>query len=67
MLDDAHYNKIKILHQLSKTCWFIKECAKQNAKEAGHMECLKEYEELEKTLNAQIDTLHKSLCKFCTK
>lgn len=67
MLNNAHYNKIKILHLLSKAMWFIDKCAKTEAEEAGHTECLKEYEELEKILNKQIDILHKSLCKKCTK
>jgi len=67
MLDNAHYNKIKILHLLSKTAWFIEKCAKIDAKEAGHTECLKEYEELQKILDKQIEILHKSLCKACPK
>ena len=67
MLDNAHYNKVKILHELSKTAWFIKECAKRDAKEAGHTECLKQYEALEKDLGAHIDKLHESLCKLCMK
>ncbi|TET06151.1 hypothetical protein E3J79_03015 [Candidatus Dependentiae bacterium] len=65
MLDNTHYNKMKILHRLSKTAWFIKKCAKKDAKEAGHMECLKQYEELEKDLSNHIDKLYDSLCKSC--
>jgi len=67
MLDNTLYNKMKILHQLSKTMWFLQKCAKVDAKEAGHMECLQQYQELEKDLNKHIDTLYKTLCKACTK
>ena len=67
MLSNEHYNKIKVLHQLSKTLWFLQKCAKVDAKEAGHTECFKEYDELEKDLNKHIDILYGTLCKFCTK
>ncbi len=67
MLNNTQYNKIKILHLLSKTSWFIQECAKKDAKTAGHDLCLKEYEDLQKILNNQIDILHRSLCNSCPK
>lgn len=62
MLDNATYNKIKMLCSLSKLCWFIDKHALKDAQEAGDQECIKELQALRRDLEKHIESLQKSVC-----
>mgnify|MGYP000465742675 CR=1 FL=1 len=59
MLDNAKYNKVKILHDLSGLCWFIEKHALADAQKSNDTECISLLENLKKELEKQIDLFQK--------
>ena len=57
MLDNCNYDKIKLLHHLSKIVWYIDKHAKSNSKESGHELCYHMYDDLKKDLEKHIEKL----------
>ena len=63
MISNGKYDKIKVLYELSRTLWFIKEHAIKEAAREGHEHCLVFYKELEKDLEKNIAKLQQMLLK----
>ena len=61
MLDHCMYDKVKLLHELSKIVWFIEKHAKQNAKNANDMKCHDTFEKLAQDLEKYINQLQAML------
>ncbi|MBM3200382.1 hypothetical protein FJZ53_05570 [Candidatus Woesearchaeota archaeon] len=57
MLRDCNYNKVKLLHDLSKITSYIRRHAKKDAEQEGHVLCTSMYEELEADLEKHIEKL----------
>lgn len=62
-MDNAKYNKIKVLSNLSELCWFIDKHALADAKKAGDSECVAMLEALKKDIDRHIAALEKNTCK----
>lgn len=62
MLDNATYNKVKMLCSLSKLCWFIDKHALKDAEEAGDKENVEALKALRRDLEKHIESLQKSMC-----
>jgi hypothetical protein len=68
MLKDCNYNKIRLLHDLSRINNFIKKHAKEDAEKAkGHEGCRKVYAELEKDLEKHINKLSRRMMGMAKK
>ena len=61
MLKDCNYNKVRLLHDLSRIVWYLKKHAKEDAKTEGHELCYAMYEELEKDLEKHMDKLKQAI------
>ena len=61
MLDHCTYDKVKLLHDLSKTVWFIEKHAKQNAKNANDVKCHDLFEKLAQDIEKYIDSIQEML------
>lgn len=61
-LDNATYNKIKLLHELSCIAWFIEKHALADAQATGDKECQELLGSLGKDLQTYIEKLQKSIC-----
>jgi len=61
MLEDCNYNKVRLLHDLSRLTQFLKKHAKKDAKKGKHGECHKLYLDLEKDLEKHIGELSKAI------
>lgn len=61
MLDHCTYDKVKLLHEISKIVWFIEKHAKQDAKNANDMECHDLFEKLAQDLEKYITQLQAML------
>jgi len=59
MLDNCAYNRIKLLHDLSKISWFIEKCCDQDSAACAHDDCKQTIARAQKDLDALIDFLHK--------
>jgi len=57
MLSQCNYNKVRLLHDLSRIVWFLKKHAKEDAKSEGHEDCMKMCEELEADLEKHINKI----------
>ncbi len=63
MLQDAIYDKVKLLHGLSCLSWFVEKHARDNAKKAGDSELSALLESLQADLDKSIDKLQANVCK----
>jgi mevalonate pyrophosphate decarboxylase len=61
MLDNCNYNKIRLLHDLSKIVWYLEKHAKQDAEESGHKLCSAVYDELQKDLEKHAEKLRQAI------
>ncbi|MGB8366993.1 MAG: hypothetical protein WCD44_01410 [Candidatus Babeliales bacterium] len=61
MLDNCFYDKVKLLHNLSCTSWFIDKHAKEDAKKAGDDKLIALLEKLEQDLHKYVDSLKKMI------
>jgi hypothetical protein len=60
-LENHLYDKVKILHELSRILWFIKKYAVESAK--NDKECLQLLKQIETDLSRHIDMLKQMTCK----
>lgn len=67
MMDNASYNKIKLLHQVSELIWFIEKHALEDAKKAGDTSCIETLKQVHANLEKQLTALEGTLecCKEC--
>ena len=61
MLSHCNYNKVRLLHDLSRIVWFLKKHAKEDAQKEGHQDCIKMCEDLEADLEKHIDKIRDSI------
>ena len=61
-LDNATYNKIKMLCKLSELCWFIEKYGLEDAKKAGDKVCIEDMQAISRDLEKHIERLQKSMC-----
>lgn len=61
MLSDCNYNKVRLLHDLSRIVWYLKKHAKEDAKKHGHPLCHAMCEDMEKDLEKHIDKLRAAI------
>ena len=57
MLNDCNYDKVKLIHHMSKLITFIDRYAIKDADREGHPLCSKEYEELKNDLEKHVGKL----------
>jgi hypothetical protein len=62
ILDNASYNKIKLLHELSEIVWFLEKHALRDAEEAGDRENFDELVSLQRELERHIERLRNAMC-----
>jgi hypothetical protein len=62
MLNNCSYNKIKLIHDLSKVTWFMKHFCERDAKGCSK-ECTLLLSKIQKDLEKSIEILHRSLKK----
>ncbi len=67
MLEDCNYNKVRLLHDLSRIVWYLKKHAKKDAKKAGHRECHNLCVELEKDLERHIKKINETIVGLSKK
>lgn len=67
MLENCNYNKVRLLHDLSRIIWYLKKHAKADAKKAGHEECHKICIELEKDLEKHVKTISQRIAGLSGK
>lgn len=65
MLDDCNYNKVRLLHDLSRMAHFVRQHAQNDAKRMKHSACDKMYDQLYKDLEKHIGTLRKGIEGLC--
>ncbi len=63
MLQDIGYDKVRILHDLSKLCWFLKKHAMQNAERAGDAAEVERIKQLEQDLQRHIAVFKEQMCR----
>lgn len=63
MLDHCHYDKAKLLHELSCLMWFIERHAKTDAKQVDDKQFANLLEALSKELDKYITKIHENMCK----
>lgn len=61
MLDDCNYNKLRLVHDLSRIIWYLDKHAIDDAEKAGHLECLTLYKNLHKDLELHMQKLIKGI------
>ncbi len=61
MFKDSTYDKIKILHELSKMAWFIKQHCKSDETQSEKASCYEVYEDLQVDLEKYIKLLKEAL------
>lgn len=61
MLNDCNYNKVRLLHDLSRIVWYLKKHAKEDAKKHEHPLCHAMCEEIEQDLEKHIDKLRAAI------
>ncbi|MBW2980662.1 hypothetical protein KY360_04560 [Candidatus Woesearchaeota archaeon] len=61
MIDDCNYNKIRLLHDLSRIVWYLERHAKKDAKKSGHVLCHKLCGEIQKDLEKHMEKLRQAI------
>ena len=61
MLNDCAYNKIKLMHDLSRISWFIEKHCKNDASACEQSGCSDLYKSVQKALDDQIEMLKKTM------
>ncbi|MBA2306687.1 hypothetical protein H0W26_00975 [Candidatus Dependentiae bacterium] len=62
MLDNATYNKVKLLYKLSNLCWFLEKHAIADAAAGGDAESADALMTLKRDLQKHIERIQKGLC-----
>ena len=61
MLNDCNYNKVRLLHDLSRIVWYLEKHAKQDAQEEGHELCHAMCAEIQADLEKHIEKLKQAV------
>jgi hypothetical protein len=61
VLRNCNYDKIRLLHDLSRIAWYIDKHAKKDADEENHPMCKELYQELHKDLEKHIEKLKQAV------
>jgi len=61
MLSDCNYNKVRLLHDLSRIVWYLEKHAKEDANKAGHELCKAMCDELMEDLEKHIEKLRQAI------
>lgn len=61
MLSNCNYDKIRLLHDLSRIKWFLDNHAKKDAEEEGHELCIQMYGEIEGDIDKSIAKLKEAI------
>ena len=67
MLSNCDYNKVKLLHELSRISGFLKRHAQKDARSAKHKECAKFCAALQKDVEKHIGQIQKHVHKLGKK
>jgi len=62
-MDNCTYNKIKLMHELSKLNGFIQHHCIKDAKTSKHTKCAKIIKHLQKDINIHLKQLHQELSR----
>ena len=62
-MDNCTYNKIKLMHELSRIAGFLERHGKKDAKSAKHTKCIEIMNNLHKDLLSYIDQLSAGISK----
>jgi hypothetical protein len=62
MLDNATYNKVKLLHNLSAIYWFLEKHALIDAQNAGDKESVEAFKALQRDIEKHIEKMQKAMC-----
>ena len=62
MLENNHYDNVKLLYELSKLCWFIEKHAKPGAQQAGDTAGVERLKQLQEDLHTYIAEFKKAVC-----
>lgn len=62
-LENCNYDKIKILHHMSKMLWFIEKHALEDAKKMSDEKCYAAFEEIKKDLEKHVEKLKHLVAK----
>lgn len=62
MLDNASYNKVKLIHEISRIIWFIDKHGLTDASNAGDRECMDILIGIRKDLEKSLEKLQKNVC-----
>ena len=57
MLNDCNYNKVRLMHDMSRIVWYLKKHAKNDSNVHGHVLCHALCEDIEKDLEKHIEKL----------
>lgn len=57
LLNNCNYDKIRLLHDLSRIAWYIQKHAKNDAKQENYALCKSMYNELGKDIEKHIEKL----------
>ena len=57
VLNDCNYNKVRLLHDLSRIVWYLEKHAKQDAKKEGHKLCHVVCDDIRKDLEKHMEKL----------
>ena len=67
MLENCNYNKIRLLHDLSRVAWYLDKHAKKDAKSSGHAKCHTMCIALEKDLGKHMESIRKAIVGLSKK
>lgn len=62
MLDNSSYNKIKLMHEVSKIIWFIDKHAILDAQNAGDRQSIDQLIGLRKDLEKHLEKIRTTVC-----
>lgn len=62
VLDNCSYNKVKLIHELSRIAWFLEKHAIKDAQDAGDLQCKESLVALHRDLLKHIEKLQKNMC-----
>lgn len=61
MLDNCNYNKVRLLHDLSRIVWYLENHAKKDSETAGHELCHGMCEDLQNDLEVHMEKLRTAI------
>lgn len=61
MLDNCNYNKLRLLHDLSRVVWYLEKHVQHDAKESGHELCGVMCQEMQQDLEKHMEKLRMAI------